>query len=114
MKLYTIEGKPVVTTPRSRALMWSGLRSAVESGDILEVDASTLADLRALAEDDIGRVVLPRTSAGHCDGAVALALAVLAARGLTPRRASRVDSMIQAGRAERVLRRSGGNLRRYR
>tara|TARA_R110002020_G_scaffold276897_2_gene492203 strand:- start:4484 stop:5989 length:1506 start_codon:yes stop_codon:yes gene_type:complete len=114
VKLYTIEGKPVVTTPRSRALMWSGLRSAVESGDILEVDASTLADLRALAEDDIGRVVLPRTSAGHCDGAVALALAVLAARGLTPRRASRVDSMIQAGRAERVLRRSGGNLRRYR
>lgn len=113
VRLYTIEGKPPVTSPRSRALLWSGLRSAIETGAITEVDSVTLADLRMVAVDDVGRVVLPRTSAGHCDGAVALALCVLASTGLSVRRASEVDRLIQASRAERLRRRAGGELRRY-
>lgn len=114
VRLYTEEGKPPVTSTRSRALLWSGLRQAIEGGAISEIDSATLNDLRMVAVDEVGRVVLPRTSAGHCDGAVSLALAVLASRGLSVRRTGEVDRLIQHKRADRLQRRAGAGLSRYR
>jgi len=113
VRLFTEEGKPPVTSTRSRALLWSGLRQAIETGAIVEVDSATLTDLRMVAVDEVGRVVLPRTSAGHCDGAVSLALAVLASRGLSVRRRNEVDRLILKTRADRLKSRAGVGLRRY-
>ncbi len=110
LKLHLDAGKPFFTDRKSKRLLWTHTKKSVQQGDVTAVTESCLADLRQLQVDDLGRVVLPRTSAGHCDDAMSLGLALWAAKGRRSRPMGMVDRLISAQRAADIRARSGSSL----
>ena len=110
LRLHTDLGKPFFSDRKTRRLLWTHCKKAIQSGDVVAVTESCLADLRQLQVDELGRVILPRTSSGHCDDAVALALALWAAKGRSVRRRSQIDLLISQKRAQRIMAQSGRSL----
>jgi|TARA_R100000084_G_scaffold62681_1_gene26936 hypothetical protein len=110
LKLHTDAGKPFFTDRKSKRLLWTHVKKSIQQGDVVTVPEAALADLRQLQVDEHGRIVLPRTSGGHCDDAQALGLALWAAKGRRLRRQNMVDRLISKKRAEAIRARSGSSL----
>lgn len=109
--LHTDEGgKPFFTDKRTKRLLWTHLKKCIQQGDVVGVTSTCLSDLKQIQVDELGRIILPRTSSGHCDEAQALALAMWAAKGRSIRRRSMVDKLISQTRAAAIRARSGAAL----
>tara|TARA_R110000751_G_scaffold191833_4_gene297469 strand:- start:1996 stop:3495 length:1500 start_codon:yes stop_codon:yes gene_type:complete len=110
LRLHTDAGKPFFTDKKSRRLLWTHLKKCIQQGDVAGVTESCLADLRQVQVDEMGKVILPRTSSGHCDEAVALALSMWAGKGRSIRRRGMVDRFISEQLVAEIRARSGSSL----
>lgn len=112
VRLWLDEGKPWSSNAVSKAKLWTDLKKAVQTGVVTAVDTITLSDLRKIKLDKHEKIVLPRTSVGHCDSAVSFALAVMAAGQARPERKGHLASVLDKVKANR-LRASSRAHRRY-
>jgi hypothetical protein len=107
-------GKDWTTTAKSKALMWAGLKNALQDGSLYQLDQVTAQELRQLIVDEQGRVVVPATLTGHCDSATALALAFQCLQLVRLPRESFLPDWVKARRVDRTHRQGAlHSLRRY-
>lgn len=95
-------GRDWITTTKSKALMWASLKTAIQDGSIYMIDDVTLGEMRQLIVDDQGRVTVPSSSLGHCDGAVAFALAYQCMQAVRLPRSTYLPNWVRAQRVDRI------------
>ena len=106
-------GKPWFSTAKSRAMMFHELKISIEGRRLTAVSQEQAADLRCMQVDETGRVILPRTVAGHCDSAVSLGLAVWSGRSARASQRPWTTQMIAEARAAKIRKRAVNQINRY-
>ena len=109
----TEQGHDWQTTSKTKMEMFELLKKTISAGSLIQLDNTTVAELRALTVEK-GRVVLPSNMDSHGDNAVALALAVVCLQSVKLPEKKNLPDWIISSKANRIRKNSGASVASYR
>jgi hypothetical protein len=92
------------------------LKADIQAGKVRHLDKLTYDELRTIAVSERGNIELGREADGHCDSAVALALANVCLDGVRLSQRHHLPDWIRKNRVQRIVDRYGARIaeaRRY-
>jgi len=110
------EGRDWQTTLKSKTMMFEKLKADIQAGRVRHLDKLTYDELRTIAVSERGNIELGREADGHCDSAVALALANVCLDGVRLSQRHHLPDWIRKNRVQRIVDRYGARIaeaRRY-
>jgi len=110
------DGKDWVTSAKTKAQIFEGLRTKCQRGEIRHIDRATYDELRGITVSDRGTIELQRSEGAHSDSAMALALAYQCLDKVKLPEISILPDWIKQRRVDRIILNNGvgcGPTRRY-